>query len=765
MNRTYRALSLTIGLLLAASVANSQEEVRVAWQVTNFDITATVQQNERTLNSTAILTAKNVGRAAGSTLTFRINSKAVVKAVSASGANATFRAVPETAGNVQRITAMLPTPVASGATVNLSVTYTLPVESNTGVAAISPIGSQFLPLSFWYPAPNTPFTVRGADTAGFRLTVNGSSIVSSGIEKNAAGSNAYEQPLNSQPFFVHGEWDRIDGTGDAKGIIALVGKGISADERKQAESLINVAGGARAFFASLLGPAPEVPIRLVSVRRGSGFHDGGTVLLEASAFRRGKVDAASAMLVAETVAQLWIGGQTAIRGEGSGLLREGLARYLATQFIEKQFGREAAQSELMRQRITYVAVAKRDAPLGRSTQLDDSYFSAVPNKGAMVWRLFEQRLGREVMFGTLKALLQSGRESGSGLTLASVRAALAEKGGEQFKLLLDHQIDQVTDTDLMVGVPQQRGAEWIAALRNLGSINVNVRAVGVTDRGELLPVETTIPARGFGEAVFKTPSKLVRVEVDPEKFYPQLDYANDVAPRTRSFNDILAEASRFLNSQENAKAEIAARELVSVAPQMQESRIILARALLAQNKSDEAEKMFRSALDDALPTPASIAWANIGLGQIALRKGQAVEAARRFNDAVRAEADYATSVLGRAERIKAELTNNTVPIDDSARTFITQLDSVVLAGKKADLEARIISGELVRFIGGIVGTQPEVWQTRVLRTELVDANTLLADVSIQAKELGQERAGTAVLVLAKTAGGWKLAGIELFEVR
>jgi len=61
---------------------------------------------------------------------------------------------------------------------------------------------------------------------------------------------------------------------------------------------------------------------------------------------------------------------------------------------------------------------------------------------------------------------------------------------------------------------------------------------------------------------------------------------------------------------------------------MQEARIMLARALLGQNRIDEAEKLFRSAIEETLPTPASLAWGNIGLGEISLRKGQAAEAAK-----------------------------------------------------------------------------------------------------------------------------------------
>ena len=88
-------------------------------------------------------------------------------------------------------------------------------------------------------------------------------------------------------------------------------------------------------------------------------------------------------------------------------------------------------------------------------------------------------------------------------------------------------------------------------------------------------------------------------------------------------------------------------------------RVSCSRArLLAQNKLDEAEKEFRAALDERLPTPFALGWGNIGLGEIALRKGQAAEAARRFNEAVRAEADYASTLAARNGRIKAEAAAN-----------------------------------------------------------------------------------------------------------
>jgi hypothetical protein len=751
---------IVLVLGVAALPIRAQEEARAVWQATSFDITANIQQAERTLNSTAILNARNVGRGSGSTLTFRINLKAVIKSVTLAGSTVPFRAAPEARGNVQRVTASLPTAVAANGDVSLTINYSLPVETNTGLSAISPIGSQFLPLSFWYPLTNTPFAVRGADITPFRLSVSGGGI-SSGVEKSPG---VFDQPLNGQPFFVQGEWDRIDATAEGKGIAAYVPKGYGPDERKQAESIMSLATNARTFYAAALGTAPDVPIRLVGVRRGSGFSDAGTVLLETAAFRRSKIDAATALLISEAMARLWIGGQTALRGEGSGVLRDGLVRFLAILFIEKQFGRDAAEAELQRGRLAYAAVAKRDAPLSRTTPLDDTYFGSVPNKGAMVWRLVDRRMGHEPFMAALRSQLQAGKDTG--ISLAGFRTALVERGGAAIQTLLEQQIDQVTDMDLMIGLPQQRGTDWVSALRNLGSTDAAVTVVAATDQGRQLTIEGNIPAKNFAEAVFKSPSKPVRVEIDPEKLYPQLDYTNDVVPRVRDLAEALTEANRQFGAQDYVRAEAAAREIIAIAPRMQEARVLLGRALLGQNKNDEAEKLFQAALGEALPTASTLAWSNIGLGEISLKKGQASEAAKHFNDAVRADAEYASSVAARAGRIKAEsASSGSPPVDEAARTFVSQLDQTITAGKKADLDARVVSGELVRFVNGIVGTQPEIWQTRVLRTEALDANLMAADVSIRAKQLGQEQSGTAVLILSRAGGSWKLAGIEFFEVR
>src|SRR6266436_6083622 len=181
-------------------LATAQDEARASWQVAAFDIAANIQQSERALNAVATLTLNNVGRGVGSALTLRINSKAKVNSVKVNGAGASFHLLADTRGNVQRVNITFPAALAANSTANIAVDYRLHVESNTGLEAISPIGSQFLPLAFWYPMLNTPFTVRGADTAPFKLRVEGTNVVSSGIEKpQTGGSVIYEQTLNGEP--------------------------------------------------------------------------------------------------------------------------------------------------------------------------------------------------------------------------------------------------------------------------------------------------------------------------------------------------------------------------------------------------------------------------------------------------------------------------------------------------------------------------------------------------------------------------------------
>jgi hypothetical protein len=749
-----------------APLTPAQDEPRAAWAATGYDITVANLGAERALNVRVTISARNVGRGPGSTLPVRINSAAEIKSVTVGSATTTFTSRPDVRGNtqraaVQRVSITLPSAVAPNQDVSAAIDYRMPIAENSGTAALSPAGSQFLPQSTWYPQINNEYSLRGADYVPFRLTINGASALSSGNDKSTGGNSVFDQSLKAQPFFLTGAWDRVDGVANAKGISAYLAKGAGADERKQAESLIAFANDARSFYATMLGPAPDVPIRLIAVTRGAGFENAGTILLGSGSFQRKSVDSSTAMTVSEAIARIWIGADTPVRGEGSGVVREGLPRFLATLFIEKQFGADAAEAERGRQRVAYAAIAKRDGPLSRTTALDPTYLNSVANKGGMVWRLLDTLLGRDAFVSTIKTLLAKGKTDADGFTLAAARAAFAARNSS-VKTLLDQHLDLATDTDLMAGLPVQQGGEWSAALRNLGSMEVTVSVAATSNTGQQLTTQATIPAHDFGKAVFKNGTNIVSVEVDPEKLYPQLDYANDVAPRIPEVAESLAEANRLYGAQEYAKAEALARQMLAASPRSQEARIILGRALLAENKNEEGEREFKQLLAEKLPLPSTLAWANYGLGEIALRRGQSADASRLFTDAIRADAEYAATLTARAERIRAE---TTPPIDQTVVTFINQLDTAIRGGKQVDIRAMINPGELGRFVQGVVGTQPEAWQTRVLRTEQLSADRFAADVSLNTKQLGVEHAGTAVFILTRVGGSLKLDAIELFEVR
>lgn len=769
MNNTrFNKLLFILTLLFVSTVAYSQDEARPAWKISSFDVTANLpaaSSGERALVARALLSVRNVGQAASSTFTLRINAGAEIKTATVGDASARFITRTEPRTGLQLVIVTLPAPLAPDSSVNVALDYRLPVSGNTALASVSAEGAQFLPLSAWYPSPNSHFSVRGADTAPVRLTVNapgGETIVSSGLGANAT----FDQKLSSQPFFLTGKWETVEGANEARGVSAFIPRGATADERKRAESLIALAASARGYFTNLLGALPDAPIRLVGVNRGAGFDLGGTILLDTAVFRRSKPDALTAQLIGEAVARMWVGGATPVRGEGAGVVREGLTRFLATLFLEKEFGREAADAERLRERIAYSAIARRDAPLSISTPLEPTYYLSVANKGAMIWRLADRTLGREAFLAVLREQLQKGR--GSELTLGALRAAFNTSGGAGLKTALDAGFDQPTEIDLLIGLPQIREGLWVSALRNTGAVETTVNAVAITESGERITSQTTIPARDFADVKFKTTARIVRVEIDPDKIYPQLDYANDAAPRAPALEESLDEATRLLAGGQHAPAETIARELHARAPLMQEARILLARALLEQNKLTEAEREFRAALEERLPLPATLAWGHVGLGEIASRRNQTAEAAKFFNEAVRAEGGYAPTLAARASRLKAEAalgTSSAPAIDEAVRAAVTQFDQTVRGGRKTELDALVMPGELAAFARGIISSQPEAWQTKLLRTESLGSDRFAADVQITAKTLGREQAGTAVLVFARTGSTMRLVDIPIFEVR
>ncbi len=754
--------ALIYTLLFAAIftlVVKAQDENRASktWEVQKYDIVATLPQNEadRNVSIKANLTLKNASGAAASTLTLRISQSADVSGVLVNDSATEFSKREEkisSAVSLQRIIVRL-SPVPANSVLKIEVAYKLNVKENSGLSSVSENGSQFLPLSFWYPTPNSWYFARGADFAPFNLNVvtgNAANmeVISSGDGfASATGSKSFSEKLNGQPFFVTGSWDSFK----SNGIEVYLPKGANPEQKKRGEDIALYVSEVKTFVENLLGPAPNVPFKVVSVKLGAGYSGGGTVFVEDGIFRRQKIDAHSALAIAESVAKVWLGNAALIDGDGYGTIREGLSRHIANEFIESKFGRETAEVERMRQRVAYSAAAKRDSPLRISSPLDDYYYASVANKGAMVWRLVSVKFGTENFYKIVR-----GQVAEKYINLSKLRAALSAQ-----KTLLDYQFDEVLDMNLLVGLPIVVNGETKSAVRNTGAIEATVDVVATTSTGERLKTKVTIPPAGFGEALFKIPGKITQTEIDADKLYPQTDYGDDIVPRSSEEVDVLVGIKRAFDKQTFASAEQSARAAVIKSPGFDEARVWLARAYLAQNKITDAEREFSGVLTGTLPTSQSIAWANVGLGEIASRLGNKDQALKYFTEAIMSEADYGASLAARIGRKKIVAFE---PTDETVKTFFTNFDKAAVSGRKIDLDSLIVSGDLTRFSGGVAGAQ--IWQTKVLFADLVDTNTILAEVELNIRLLNREvESGFAVFRLTKSGNAWKLSKVEMFEVR
>jgi len=750
--KIFRKATLALLVSTFASLTFGQDDTRpsATWQVQKYDISATVPQTDadRNMIVKAKLDLKNVSLRPASTLTLRIGSGAEITAVNVSGTAIDFTKAEEkinAATSLQRIVLRLTTVPPNG-TVSATVDYKFNVKDNNGLNALAPTGAQFLPTSFWYPTPNSWYFARGNDNAPFRIQVQapGQTVVSSGSESGGA----FDQKLGGQPFFAAGSWDVVN----AGNVAVYLPKGSGAEEQKRAGELAAVAADARAFTATLLGNAPDVPLRIVTVKRGGGFAGGGTVLIEDSVLRRSKLDPLTVMNIADAVAKVWIGGSVSVSGDGFGFIREGLTRYIATLFVASKFGKEIADLERLRQRTAYSSVVRRDSPLITASPLDDYYYPEVTNKGAMIWRLIAKKSSQEELFNGIRSQIVDGNYA-----VVEFRASNSAN-----KPLIDNLLDQVTETNLMAGLPIQSGSDWKVALKNSGPLDVTVNISALLANGERMVAPATVRARNFGDVVFRTPQKITRVEIDPEKFYPQTDYSDDVAPREVTDNDLLLAVKRSFDKQEFAAAEATARVVLREFPRFDDVRIMLARSLLAQNRTADAEREFRAVLDEKLPTARSLAWANVGLAEIAAKGGQTAQALKFAEEAIKIDAEYGAGLAARTVRNRL---NAASAVDESVKAFFAQFDKAAVSNRRAEVEAISVAGDVTRFITGISGQAVE-WKTNVLHVDRMDPNNVWVETNLTIKMLNKEpESGTAVFRLARVGSGWKLSGVDIFEVR
>ena len=229
----FRILLLSVVCALAlAGLTMAQDVGRTAtatWRVQKYDLDVTLPaDNARSIAVKGTLDVKNVSGKPASTLTLRISTAAEVSVVKINGSVADFSKSEEkinAAVSLQRLVIRFAS-TAPDTTVSVNVDYKITLKDNSALSVISPNTSQFLPLSFWYPTPNSWYFTRGADMAPVRIKVNaanGQQVVASGSET----AGIFDQKLLGQPFFVTANWEIVN----QNGVTVFMPKGAGAEGR------------------------------------------------------------------------------------------------------------------------------------------------------------------------------------------------------------------------------------------------------------------------------------------------------------------------------------------------------------------------------------------------------------------------------------------------------------------------------------------------------------------------------------------------------
>jgi hypothetical protein len=791
-------------LLVAFFGAALTSVVAQDFEITKYEVAATLKAATNTADVTATLRLVNrttQGRAA-TKLTLNLTKAAKVTSWTVGGATAQA-AEDKRATPVATYVFDLPTPIQPNETLTTVMQYSLTFKESTNHGAITPGDAVILPEANWVPFVHAPQQAHGADTAPYTLTVTNSDpgeVMSDGVRTVSGNVTTFDQALAGQPWFAMNFFGKpttreFTPSGGSMTTVAVVTQpGLSAIADAQARRIAEEMEKIVDFCAKVFGPPPakrftvfSTPRNLVIDKRspelrGRDFDTVNalsyvaptTVMIGQSVFRRPALDAETVEFLAQGVARAWLGGKTKLRGRGLGALQDGFPAYLAGLYFESRFGADAAREYWTRRAQAYapMAAARIDAILIAQSPVDPDYGVSMPNKGAMVFRLLERRIGRERTLDTVKKLCADGADA----SLEKFRSLAGAASDATLASFFKQWFDELSEPDFIVGVPQKNeSGGWTCALRNLGTGDAEVPVIATTDKGETLQATTAIPSKGYSQVEFKTAANIVRVEVDPEKLYPQtrfpLDpnskqFDNDARPERPFYYTLFLEAEKLIGKRKFAEAEVKLRECVAQSPNFALGRAMLARTLAASGKSDAAQTEASQALKTT-PTPV------YALGVAALTEGDAALARKNYGAAREAyqravNVDASPELDGAARRglLAAEAESGAAAaIDEEVKKVIGLIDRAIRTGTTNAMEERIIRADLPKFVLGIVVSKPDAWTTQPLRVEKLDDYRVAVDVKIDVvTATKEEQVGTGVFVLRRIGSELMLEKLAQFAL-
>jgi TolA-binding protein len=784
-------------LVILTTTAFAQE-----FEIKKFDLDATIVPAEFKVDVKARLQLVNLSgpdlvdkillsTADKPRLSFFLNSKAKVEGMKVNDASVTVKTSEDLRNNLLRVYTDITSTIASAREFKVDLAYSIPSIDRSTSLHISSRDTFLFPSSFWYPVIHTPYADHGADTAPMTLTVvapAGLKAVSSGIRKS---ENSFEQSMAAQPFFIAGDYEVLTRGGESYPVEVYFPRGARETGKQQALRLAEEAERIISFYVKYFGVASLAPFRIIasparqlstattdtlSQTREVTFATVGAITLDDNLFRRDSLDLGTIELLSASAARSWIDGQVLLRGRGTGMLRDSLPIYLATQYLGNRYGAAIQEEAFDRYRRAYGSIARNDAPLLMQSQLDRNYTTSVYNKGALVWRLIEKQAGRQNFEKALRNSLTRSRVDVLSLnewrsplcTLSrcvNFKAELVSAGasGRIIDEIFTNWIDTVVLPDFAVGQPQKTASGFESTVTNFGSGDATIDIQATTDKGEKRRQSVTVKASEYGSVTFPADANITRIETDPEKLFLQSDYSNDVYPRRPSESEAYGKANIAFSKNDFAGAEALAREALKGNTNAPTLQALLGRVLLAQNKRDEAVQVFTEVLkSEPLPIQA-YAGAHLGLGEIALQQNNAAEASRHYRLAAAADLDAVTTIEARDGALKAEAGSAKIPED--IRQFLQKFDAAVLVSTADAINPFVELGSLRTFASRLVVRKPAIWVTTPLGVEEWDATRTAVDVKLRIKIENEDYTGRAVYVISRSGGRMVLSEVPVFDVK
>jgi tetratricopeptide (TPR) repeat protein len=767
-------LFLLAALMALASPTFAQQPTNTSYlllRMENYDVTASVSLPDHKVDVQTTLTVSNPSDRAVSQMEFKLGEKAQIASVTFNGSPVQFNTKTNERTRTLNVNFDTAQPIVPGQSAKVGFHYGVPVEEASAQAALNIDESVLLPESFWLPLIHTPYLVESnVDLTPFTLRVTapaGMKAVSSGelvseTQQGDAITSVYHQTLFAQPWFIARDFQVAAG-GDSRVEIYLP-RDYALSHPQTNDRLRGEVKQVLDFYANFFGQPAPASIRLVASSAVPFYGAPGILILDERILARDVLDEDTAFFLASTLARNWLSGRFQIQGAGNAVLYDGLPGYLALLYLQQQYGQPVVDRVVQRFRNEYLRIVSGasafDAPLARQSLLNREYYTSIYNKVPMVMRLIEKTMGRDKLLSVIKTLFSG--PAGKSVTLEDFRNALLAAGdAEKLKTIFDQWFDRVILPNFAVGKPVQEKGKWSVTIANFGDGGGEIEVEIVTPTGERQRQQVKIGPEGYAQAGFDTPSEPVLARVDPDQIYLQAKYDDDVYPRKPPVAELIGQGTVALIQGKAEEAEAKLRQAVNGAPENFVAHAVLARALAALNRTDEAEREARQALKEPLPSLTAYANAQWALGEIALRRNQAAQAVGHFRQAALALAEDVSLLTAREALIRAETAADQLPkADGSVQQFISEFDAAVSTGRPAAVRELVELQNLKAFTVGV--SFVKAWKTEILRAQRLDAHRLILDVRTQATANDRQRTARAVYILRQQGPSWKVYDIPVF---